>query len=319
VERVFMENKLDIKGYVLVFSSYVMWGLLTFYWKQLTMLLPFEVLSTRIIFSFITMGLVLMWKRNRLFLSYLTERKKRSILLITSLLIMANWVIYIYAVSSDQIVQASLGYYINPLISILLGLLLLKEKITRLQTIAVGFALAGVLYMTFGYGDFPWIAIAVAMSFGFYGYYKKKENLDTLNSLFVEMMMGLPLAIIYMIWLSSNNGSHFISVSIWVTFLMCLSGIVSIVPLLCFTEGAKRIPLSSVGFLQYIAPTLMLLIGVLVYNEPFTSGQLFSFILIWIGLSLYTFSLVRTKPRMIIKTNEEVKPDTMIETLIDSK
>ncbi|MDF1618342.1 EamA family transporter RarD [Petrocella sp. FN5] len=301
-----MESKLDIRGYALVFSSYVMWGLLTFYWKQLTMLLPFEVLSTRIIFSFVTMGLVLMWKKNRLFISYLTQPNKRKILILTSILIMANWVIYIYAVSSDQIVQASLGYYINPLVSILLGLLLLKERITRLQMIAVGFALAGVLYMTFGYGRFPWISIAVAMSFGFYGYTKKKESLDTLNSLFVEMMMGLPFALVYITWLNSNGGSHFLTVSAWVTFLMCLSGVVSIVPLLCFTEGAKRIPLSSVGFLQYIAPTLMLLIGVLVYDEPFTSEQLFSFILIWIGLSLYTFSLIRTKPRMIIKTNEEV-------------
>ena len=314
-----MDHKLDIKGYALVFSSYVMWGLLTFYWKQLTMLLPFEVLSTRIIFSFMTMGLVLIWRKNRLFISYLGQSSKRRILMMTSLLIMANWVIYIYAVSSDQIVQASLGYYINPLISILLGLLLLKEKITRLQTIAVGFAIAGVLYMTFGYGRFPWISIAVAMSFGFYGYYKKKENLDTLNSLFVEMMMGLPLAIIYMIWLSSKGGAHFVTVSPWVTFLMCLTGIVSIVPLLCFTEGAKRIPLSSVGFLQYIAPTLMLLIGVLVYDEPFTGEQLLSFILIWIGLSLYTFSLIRSKPRMILKTHEIASVDTITETLIEPK
>ena len=282
------------KGIVYTTVAFFAWGVLPFYWKALGAVPAFGILAHRILWSFVFITIVLAVRRNTQVKGLLKDPRSRKSLLVTSALIGLNWFTYVYAVNSGHIVEASMGYYINPLVSVFLGIVILKERLDLLQIFSIVLACGGVLYLTMDYGKFPWIAVLLACAFGLYGLFKKTSNLQSLPSLMIETMLLSPLALGIIVYQASISRGSFFSISIKTDFLLIFAGVITTLPLYWFAQGAKRIPLSSVGFLQYIAPTLMLCIGVFVYNETFTRAHLISFGLIWIALVLYSLTLVRT-------------------------
>lgn len=274
-------------------SAFVLWGILPVYWKLLDMVPAGEILAHRIFWSAVFVVLVLLYSGRKNFLTLLLDTRKRISLILTGTLIGINWFTYIYAVHVDRIVEASMGYYINPLISIFLGLLVLKERLDRIQWIALILAMVGVLIVTYHFGRIPWIALVLSVTFGFYGLIKKMMNLDALSSLGVETLLLAPIAGGFIVVQAVKGTGSFLTAEFSVTGLLVFSGAITAIPLYWFAQGARRIPLSRIGFLQYIAPTLMLLIGVILYSEPFTAVHTVSFGFIWTALGLYTVSLIR--------------------------
>lgn len=294
-----MERNTNMQyGIIITFISYIIWGTLPLYWKLLSDVTPDQILAARIIWSFVFMMLVVTvtgkWKTFiKEFQILLHDRKNFTKVVIASIVITLNWLVYIWAVNTDHVIQASLGYYINPLVSILLGIVILKETLTRRQGLAVMIAAIGVLYLAIDFGVFPWISLVLAISFGTYGLLKKTVQVSAMTGLTVETMVVTPLALIYLWFAPTSSGFTFTELTQRDLLLMG-TGIATAVPLLLFASGAKHIPLALIGFIQYIAPTLMLIFGVFLYHEPFTSGHAVAFILIWAALFLYMSSMLRT-------------------------
>jgi chloramphenicol-sensitive protein RarD len=280
-------------GTLYAMGAFVLWGVLPVYWKLLHSIPPGEILAHRIFWSAVSTSFILLLIGKRNFLTLAGSRRNRLSMLLTGLLVGTNWFIYIYAVNSDQIVEASMGYYINPLISIFLGLIVLKEPLNRVQWGAFALAVIGVLIITVQFGRIPWIAVALSGTFGLYGLVKKIMNLDALSSLAIETLFLAPIAGGYIFFLALNGTGSFLAIEFRYDFLLFFSGAVTALPLYWFAQGARRIPLSRIGFLQYIAPSLMLIMGVLVYKEAFTQTHAISFGCIWTALVLYTLSLIR--------------------------
>ncbi len=277
-------------------GAYVMWGILPLYWKLIETIPPWEILAHRVLWSFVFMlFVVLIIRRWHIFiqeLKNLLKHKKAFIgITVASIIISLNWGTYIWAVNTDRVLDASLGYYINPLISILFGYIFLKERFSKNQWVAIGLAFLGVIYLTVQSGVFPWAALFLAVTFALYGLIKKIVNLNAVNGLAIETLIVAPIALIYICYLTWQGDSSF-SLS-FDGLILFGAGAVTAIPLLLFAQGALRIPLSLIGFLQYIAPTLMLLFGVFLFNEPFTSAHVVTFILIWTGLILYSFERVK--------------------------
>lgn len=291
-----MKNtRIEAIGYGETFLAYLIWGVLPIFWKQLTDLNSIEVISARIIGSFILLFVIVTIKGENDYKKYLKDRLKRKALVISGILISINWFIFIYAVNNNYVVQASFGYYINPIVSILIGMILLKEKMKTFQYVALSMVLIAVVYMGLGIGQFPWISLILAFSFGFYGFLKKKNHLNSTHSLMLELLVALPFLVIYVMITLVNGTSSYLSLNLYQWIFIVLAGVVTVVPLILFGNGAKKIPLSSVGIMQYLAPSMMLGIGVLMYNEPFTKTYQISFLLIWIGVIFYMTSLFRHK------------------------
>ncbi|HEX7064986.1 MAG TPA: EamA family transporter RarD [Bacillales bacterium] len=287
----------QLVGGLAAVGAYFLWGIMPIYWKLIDGASAGEVLANRILWSFIFMILVLFLTRKmnrlKLDLKALFAAPKRLMIIIgASLIITVNWYTFIWAVSQGHVVQASLGYYINPLVSVLLGIIFLKEKLSISQMISVGLALIGVLIMGVHTGTFPWISITLAFSFGLYGLLKKTVHLPAMTGLTIETSIMAPVALIYLILIDSETGGILTS-DPGLEALLIGTGIITAVPLLLFAAGANRISLAMVGFFQYLAPTIMLILGTVVYNEPFNHNDLVAFVLIWISLVLFTFS--RTK------------------------
>ncbi|WP_053364355.1 EamA family transporter RarD [Bacillus sp. FJAT-27251] len=278
--------------------SYILWGILPVYWKFLDLVKAEEILANRVAWSFAFMiGILLVSKKWALFAGTIRgfAQNKRQMLALgaAAILISINWFVYIWSVNSGQMVEASLGYYINPLVSVLLGVVFFKEKLSGAQILSFSLAAAGVLIMTFSYGSFPWIAMTLAVSFGLYGMAKKWIRMDSAVGLALETMVVTPLAVIYMAVLFTEGSSTLFSGSLSTSLLLAGSGAATAIPLLFFAKGAQRIPLSTLGFLQYIAPTLTLILGVFIYGEHFSKTDLLAFTFIWGALTIY--SLSRTK------------------------
>lgn len=293
-----MESPSSRKGMIYTAGAYLMWGLLPLYWKLIKRVSAEEILAHRIIWSFMFMLFVLgiskrlgqllaEWKR------LLHQPKSFIFLIIASLLISINWFLYIWAVNHDHIIETSLGYYINPLISILLGMVVLKERLNFWQLFSVALAAAGVTILTVQFGSFPWVAISLAVSFGIYGLAKKTANFDAAIGLTMETLVITPLALIYLLFLQVNGSMSFGSSSLSDSLLLMGAGIATAMPLLYFAKGARLIPLSMLGFLQYISPTISLCIGVFLYHEHFTRAHMTAFFFIW--TALITFSFAKTK------------------------
>ncbi|MCP3027445.1 EamA family transporter RarD [Halobacillus sp. A5] len=286
----------DKLGIIYTTGAYVLWGFLPIYWKLMQHIPPFEILAHRIIWSAVFMTLViLVLRKKKQFIDEAKQvwRKKRSLVGITlaSFMISLNWLTYIWGVNNNHVIEASLGYYINPLVSILLGMIVLKETFSRPQWIAFLLAGSGVIYMTIHFGSVPWIALLLAFSFGMYGLLKKLVPLNAMFGLMIETLIVSPIALIYLLGIKQTYEQvEWVS---WNTVLVFGAGIATAIPLLLFAAGAKRIPLSMVGFLQYIAPSIMLILGVFLYDEPFTEVHAVSFTLIWAGLAVYTFSRMK--------------------------
>ncbi|MEH6892206.1 EamA family transporter RarD [Bacillus sp. JJ864] len=286
------------KGMIYAISAYMMWGILPLYWKLVDKVPAEEILAHRIVWAFVFMLFVLfISKRFGQFTNEFVQLFKRPKLFmsltIASILISGNWFVYIWAVNHNHVIEASLGYYINPLVSILLGTLVLKEKLNFWQYIAVGLAAFGVAILTVRYGSIPWIAISLACTFGLYGLSKKLLDYDSMIGLTMETMLVTPIALVYLGMLGAEGISSFGTVSITSTLLLAGAGIVTALPLLYFAKGTKLIPLSMVGFLQYIAPTISLVLGIFVFHEHFTTAHMTAFFFIWIAL--FIFSIAKTK------------------------
>lgn len=293
-------NKELAVGIISAGLSYILWGILPLFWKLVDDVPAGEILAHRIVWSLVFILLILAVLRKlpafSLELKALVRNRKRLIgISLASIFISINWGLYIWAVNADRIIEASLGYYINPLVSILLAVIVLKEKLSVLQTLSIILAGAGVLVLTFSFGTFPWVAIMLALSFAFYGLIKKMVQVGALVGLAIETLLITPFALLFLGYVhagGSGSGGAFGS-DFGVTLLLLLAGVVTAVPLLLFASGAKRIPLSMVGLLQYIAPTIKLIIGVYLFHEPFTSAHLVAFVCIWVALGIYTFTLMR--------------------------
>lgn len=290
-----MESKEFKLGSLSTFSAYLIWGFLVIYWKWIDHVPAIEVFAHRLIWSFFFSIILVMLLGQ--FSSFLEEikiliRHPKKLLLITSaaVLISINWYLFIWSVASGHVLQASLGYYINPLVSILLGIVILREAVTWKQGLAFLLAAIGVLYLTIQSGVFPWISIMLALSFGTYGLIKKKVDLSAVHSITIETMIIAPFAFLYLALLP-EQAFQFDNLLAQDNLLLIGGGIATMVPLILFSIGAKVIPLSMVGILQFITPTMMLILGVFVYNEPFSKDNLIAFIFIWSALFLYLSSV----------------------------
>ncbi|MDT9025015.1 MULTISPECIES: EamA family transporter RarD [Rossellomorea] len=288
----------DQAGIIYTAFSYFLWGILPIYWKWLNHVSAYEILANRIFWSFWFMLLFLFvskrWKDFSLYLkTSLTKKKQLFALLLASLLISTNWFIYIWAVNTNQMVEASLGYYINPLVSVLLGVFILKESLSKAQMVSFGLAAIGVLILTISYGDFPWIAIGLAFSFGLYGLAKKLIQVESSIGLTLETLTIAPVSLLYLGYMYNEGSMSLFHVSLGTDLLLMGAGAVTAIPLLFFSKGAQQIPLYMVGFLQYIAPTLTLILGIWVYNETFSFTHLISFMFIWLALTIFTASRVQ--------------------------
>lgn len=300
------------KGIFYGISAYVIWGFLPIYWKLLERASADVVLAHRIIWSFVFMIIfIVVTKQLTTFMKELKKilHHKRTLFIITSasLIISANWLIFIWAVQAERVVQASLGYYINPLMSVLLGVLFLKEKLSPAQIISFILAGIGVLYLTISYGVFPWISLALAITFAVYGLLKKVVHISSTFSLAIETLIVTPIALLYLLVMFGGNlGFVNGAGSVSVNLLLMAAGIATAIPLMLFGSSVQFIPLSMVGFLQYIAPTIMLFIGVFLNGEAFTSAHLFTFSLIWISLILYMSSSLQHKKKKETKRQKSV-------------
>ena len=288
----------DQAGILYTAFSYFLWGILPIYWKWLNHVSADEILANRIFWSFWFMLLFLFvskrWKDFYIYLkTSLTKKKQLFALLLASLLISTNWFIYIWAVNTNQMVEASLGYYINPLVSVLLGVFILKESLSKAQIVSFGLAAVGVLILTISYGEFPWIAIGLAFSFGLYGLAKKMIKVESSIGLTLETMTIAPISLIYLGYMFNEGSLSLFHVSLGTDLLLMGAGAVTAIPLLFFSKGAQMIPLYMVGFLQYIAPTITLILGIWVYHEAFSVTHLISFMFIWLALTIFTASRVQ--------------------------
>ncbi|WP_175614555.1 EamA family transporter RarD [Piscibacillus halophilus] len=278
-------------------SAYILWGFLPLYWKLVEHVSAWEILAHRILWSFVLMMvLIVVIRRWHLFMDeckqIMLNKKKLFGISAAGIIISLNWGIFIWAVNSDRVLDASLGYYINPLISIFFGFIFLKERFSKIQWIAIAFAFSGVFFMTYNFGSVPWAALGMAITFAFYGLLKKTVDLNAIFGLAIETLIVTPIATIYILYLGFN-GTGAMGIS-FEGLILIGTGLATALPLLLFGQGAKRIPLSLVGFLQYFAPTIMLLLGVFLFNESFTYVHGITFTLIWLGLILYSYERIQS-------------------------
>lgn len=274
-------------GYLAAAGAYMIWGLLPIYWKLLNHLSPIYILSARIVFSFFFCVLLVMIKKCWPQIKAELKQPKRMLRIgIASILITLNWGVYIWAVNSGHILDASMGYYLNPLVVILFSTLFFKEKLSLWEVVAIMLAMLGVMIMVFRFGQIPWISLALGLSFAAYGAVKKTLHLDGLTSLSLETACIFPLFLLMLLFME-GQGQGVADSGFGMLLLTMLSGVVTAVPLLLYGTAVKLIPFSTVGFFQYISPTISLMIGVLLYNEPFTTEDFMVFMFIWAGLAVY--------------------------------
>jgi chloramphenicol-sensitive protein RarD len=286
------------RGYLFGFLAYTCWGFFPLYWKLLEPARPMEILAHRIVWSAAFVALLLLAMRNWRFLRLLARRPRTLAgILLAATVISVNWGLYIYGVNSGHVVETSLGYFINPLVTVLLGVAVLRERLRAAQWLALAIGAVAVAVLTAGYGRLPWIALTLACSFALYGLIKKRLALPAAEGLFVESAALAGPALGYLGWLAAHHRSTFGHVSAAQTILLVLAGAVTAVPLLLFAGAANRIPLSALGLLQYLTPSLQLACGVLVYHEPMPPARLAGFALVWAALAVFTWDGIRAARR----------------------
>ncbi|GGO70017.1 protein RarD [Nonomuraea cavernae] len=283
------------RGVLFGIAAYTMWGLFPLYWPLLKPSGAVEILAHRITWSLITVIAVLAVLRHwSWFRTMIRQPKKLGLLALAAAIVTANWGVYIYAVNSGHVVETALGYFINPLVSVLFGVVLLRERLRPLQWTAVGFGALAVVVLTVDYGRLPWIALTLAVSFGVYGLVKKHANVGAAESLTVETLVLLAPALGYLIYLESAGQATFGHLGAGHALLLVGAGVITAVPLLCFTASAIRVPLSTLGLLQYIAPVLQFLCGVLVVKETMPASRWVGFSIVWLALAIFTYDSIRT-------------------------
>jgi chloramphenicol-sensitive protein RarD len=276
------------KGIWYGIGAYLLWGVFPIYWKWLHTVPAIQLISHRIIWSFLLLVLIiLVTRQGRAFRSAASSRRVVLIYLASAILLSLNWLTYVWAVNAGFVVETSLGYFINPLLSVLLGVIFLREKLRAWQWVPIGLAAIGVTYVAFSYGQFPWIALTLAFSFGIYGLVKKTAPLGSLHGLTLETGLLFIPAVVFLVVMEGQGRGAFLHSSPAADLLMVGAGVVTTIPLLLFASAAQRIPLSTVGILQYITPTMQFLLGVLVYHEPFTHARLIGFSIVWLALIIF--------------------------------
>jgi chloramphenicol-sensitive protein RarD len=293
------------KGIVLAVSAYIFWGLHPIYWKLLIEVSSYEIVAHRIFWSFAFFVIInLLMKNWKPLLCKFKSSKNKKILLLTALLISSNWSMYIWAVNAGFIVETSLGYFISPLVIVILGVVILKEKLRSTQWIAIALAAAGVLYLAVMYGQIPWISLFLAFTWGLYGMLRKKISFSSIEGLTLETAFLAVISITYIIYLFATGTNSFLAVDLKTNLLLIGSGIMSGLPLMIFIHASKKIELSLIGILQYIYPTLLFLIGVFIYDEQLNITKLTGFLFIWCALLIYSaeglFQLRVTRTQKLI-------------------
>jgi len=275
-------------------GAYVIWGLLPIYWRWLEQATAFEILANRGIWSLVVCMILLAFQRQlRSTFTLMKNYKTFFTLALSSFLLTLNWGIYIWSVSVDRVVEASLGYYITPLVVVFFGVFVLKEKLRNAQKLSLGLAAIGVAILTFAFGQLPLVAFGLALSWGAYSLIKKRLDAGSLETLSVEMLFALIPSGIYMFYLMSNNQAQF-GTELWFSLILTTAGLVTIVPLLMFNSAATTLPLTLVGLLGYINPTIMFLVGFIVFHEPLTFFKIFGFVFIWSALILLGIDMYRS-------------------------
>ncbi|MBZ9538075.1 EamA family transporter RarD [Modicisalibacter tunisiensis] len=275
-----------------------MWGCFPLFFALFEGTPAWEILIHRVLWSCVFLaGLIVLLRRWQPVIGALRRPQRLGRVLACALLIGLNWGIYIYAVETRHVLQASLGYFLTPLVNVALGMLVLKERMSRWQALAVGLAAIAIAVQLILLGQLPWITLVLALSFGTYGLLRKQVPLDGLSGLFVETLLLLPLALLALGWLSAEGASHFLQGDHRTTLLLIASGVFTALPLMAFAGAARRLRLATLGFLMYLNPTMQFFIALLVFHEPLPATQLATFVLIWIGLAVYSCSAWQTRPR----------------------
>ena len=277
------------KGYLAAFAAYLFWGFSPIYWKIVALVPAIEVLAMRIIWAIPFLFIVLFFRRDFSVLQTFWKNPwKYKEYLLSPFLLAINWLVWIWAVSNGYIVDASLGYFINPLINVIMGVLLLHEHLRRIQWISLLLAFIGVLYLTVSYGQFPWIALTLAFTFALYGFIRKTAALGAVNGLTVEISVLLLPSFLLLFYLWNIGDLALPHLDIKIHFWLSLAGAITVFPLSVFAYGARKIPYSTLGFIQYIAPTFQFLLGVYLFKEDFSIEKLIGFAFIWLALILYS-------------------------------
>lgn len=288
-----MNDKSVKAGVLFALAAYSMWGIAPMYFKLLTSVPALEIVMHRIVWSVLVLCLLLaVRKKFGQVFKAMRDPKVIATLSISGLLLAANWLVFIWAVNNDQMLDASLGYFINPLFNVLLARFFLHESLTRLQLLAVFVALAGVAFLIFSYGQLPWVALVLATSFSIYGLLRKKVSVDSMPGLLIESCIMLPFALLYWFVMDTTSG-NMLANSTDLNATLLLAGVVTTAPLLCFTAAARRIRYTTLGFFQYIGPSLMFLLAVIHYQEPLDTTRVVTFVCVWSGLLIYVYDSLR--------------------------
>lgn len=279
-------------GVAFATAAFLWWGLSPVYWKAVGAVPAPELLAHRVVTSVVLLAVWLWWRgRGADVLATLRRPKARTVLTVTAALLSVNWLTYIWAMGAERVLEASLGYYINPLVNVVLGIAFLGERLRRPQMVAVALAAAGVAVLTWEVGSVPWVALVLAGTFGVYGLLRKTVDAGPEVGLLLETAVMTPFAVAGLVWLGSSGRAVFPAVPVWTQGLVLAACVITVLPLVWFTHGARRLPLATLGLLQYLSPTGQFLLAVLVYREPFTPPHLVAFVLIWSGLAVFTWEL----------------------------
>jgi chloramphenicol-sensitive protein RarD len=281
-------------GLIFGFAAYGLWGLFPLYWSRLAPATPLEILCDRFVWSLVFLVLLMSatrtWGRLR---PVLTSGRSLLLLAAASLLIGINWGLYIWAVTNEHVVEGALGYFINPLVLVVVGTVFLGEKLRRLQWFAIALAVLAVVVTTIGYGRLPWVALVLAFSFAGYGVIKKVADVDPIASLTIETAYATPFCVAYLVWLASQGSLVFGHSTVQESLLLAGAGVVTAIPLLLFNAAAIRIPLSTMGLLQYLTPSIQFFLGIFLLKEPMSPILLTGFLIVWAALALFTFDSLR--------------------------
>ena len=283
------EKSRELSGLIAGIACFTTWGLIPIYWKLIAAVPASEILAHRFVWTTIFLSSILTWQRRWPEL-IANVRSRRSLIfcLTGGLAIASNWFLFIYAVNVGRVIETSLGYFMTPLMNVLFGAIFLRERLTRWQFASVLLAALGVLNLTFGYGRFPWIAVSLCLTFGLYGLLRKQSGTAAIPGLFIETILLVPLAVIFLFYLQHSGAMFFGRAGAWLSILLISTGVVTALPLFWFGYATRHLRLITVGFLQYLSPIGSFFLGVFLYHEPFTRGHLVTFILIWLALALFT-------------------------------
>lgn len=283
-------------GTIFAIMAFSFWGLIPIYFKQISSVDPFEVLAHRIIWSVVVLLFILLiTKRINTLKPIFRDIKQIKYLFMSAVFVSLNWLIFIYAISVDKILETSLGYFINPLIYVFIGYLVFQETMTKLKKISIFIVFAAVSLEVIAFGQFPLIALSLASLFALYGMIRKKVNISSVPGLFIETLLMFPFAFAFIIYQFISGNNSFLAGDSYISFMLVLAGLITVLPLLWFNSGVTRISLSSVGMLQYIGPTISFIIAVYMYDEILTDAKILTFTLIWIAIFLFSWDTLRQK------------------------